>query len=94
MSKIDNKTTTIEELKNYMMSFDAIARACGEIDREMHITPINQGGVIRGYVFSIDGTPPKGYATHNNCAEMKQISIYDMFGKRLVTAYGITIKNI
>ena len=95
MKHIYGKTFTVEELKNYMRKLTPIANAWGGIDRELHIAPINQGGAVRGYMFSIDGTPPKGYALYIPCTEANdRLIIMDMLGKPIVMGENIKITGL
>jgi len=55
---------------------------CGDTGRAMVKTPIvNAYSKVGCVVYSLDGSPPKGYAIH--IPELRMLNIYDNHGRRV-----------
>ena len=85
------ETLTFSQVKEFMLHTKPIAQASGSIQRKLIVTPIrNAYGNIGTVVFSIEGTPPKGYAMYN--PETKTLNILNESHKTIKKFYEVYLE--
>ena len=86
------KQLNYAQVKELMLNTKPIAQATSLTNRKLIITPIpNAYSKVGSVLFSIEGTPPKGYAIY--IPEIKTLTLFDWQGNTIKIFKDVRIKT-